>query len=160
MDQALSLPAAIPILAVIYVLGIVSDRMIDYLFEWIWGKGLRKVKFKESKDYHEARRKVLTQSDAMSQMIEYGRSRLRICRGWAVHSVLIAFTLVGFSWTQLTERELAIQVSVVGGSACLLLGLSSWFAWRYLNTTQYVKIHEQALFLDRLANAEKKPKNG
>ena len=55
-DKALSIPAAIPILAVVYVLGIVSDRMIDILFHRLWGTKLRSQQFPDTKDYYEASR--------------------------------------------------------------------------------------------------------
>ena len=153
-EKALSIPAAIPILAVVYVLGIVSDRMIDILFDYVWGKTFRKKHFPRTGDYHEARRKVLTRSDAMAHIIEYSRSRLRICRGWSVHSILIAITLVVFSWTQLSDHSLRMRVSLFGGLAFCFLGVTSWYAWRYLNTTQYLKVYEQAAFLDRTTDSE------
>ena len=148
-DKAFSIPTAIPVLAVVYVLGIVSDRMIDILFDRFWGTNLRLKHFPDTQKYHEARRTVLTSSDAMSEIIEYSRSRLRICRGWAVHSFLIAIALVVFALTRIANQQVAIGVSVYGGVAFSLLGASSWCAWRYLNTTQYLKISEQASFLVR-----------
>jgi len=100
IDKALSLPAAIPILSVVYVLGIVSDRIIDILFDRLWGATLRLKEFPDTAVYHQARRTALTGSNAMADIIEYSRSRLRICRGWSVHSLLIAIALVVFALTR------------------------------------------------------------
>ena len=148
-DKTLSILDAIPILAVVYVLGIVSDRMIDLLFSHLWGSKARLQQFPDAKAYHEARRKVLTSSDAMSKMIEYSRSRIRICRGWSVHSILIACAIIIFAWTRLPDRQLAVGVSIFGATAFFFLGFASWYAWRYLNATQYLKIRDYAEFLDR-----------
>jgi len=147
-ETAISIPAAIPILSIVYVLGIVSDRMIDIFFNSLWSNKYRRQCFPLAQDYHEARRRVITSSDAMSEMIEYSRSRLRICRGWSVHSFLIAIGIIVFAWTRISDHQLAITVSYFGAAAFCILGLTSWYAWRYLNTTQYLKIREQAQFLD------------
>lgn len=145
-DNIPSLLAAIPLLTTVYVLGIVTDRMIDRLFDRIWGNKLKLKYFNNSSEAYEARRIVITSSDRMADIIEYNRSRLRICRGWTVHSFLIAVTLPVFALIQL-ECGIAIKVSVAGFLVFAILGISSYFAWKYLNHAQYLKVKEQAGFL-------------
>ena len=137
---------AIPSLAFIYVLGIVSDRLIDKFFDKIWGSNLRTNYFADSIEYFKARRIVITSSDRMADIIEYSRSRLRISRGWAVHSLLIALTIPVFTYVQLPE-EIALNVSVFGGLLFTLLAAASYFSWKYLTKMQSLKIKEQAAFL-------------
>jgi hypothetical protein len=138
--------AAIPFLAMIYVLGIVSDRLIDKLFDMIWGSELRTQYFKDSVEYFRCRRKVITSSERMANVIEYSRSRLRICRGWAVHSVLIALAIPIFAHFQLPE-PLFLKVTITGFVVFGLLSAASYFAWKYLTKMQYLKIKEQAEYL-------------
>jgi hypothetical protein len=143
-----SLIAAIPFLAVIYVLGIVSDRLIDKLFDFFRGTTIRSKYFKSSAEYYEARRKVIASSDRIADVIEYSRSRLRICRGWAVHSILIALAIPVFAFSQF-PGDLAIKISTSGIVVFCVLGISSYYAWKFLNNMQYLKIKEQAEFLDK-----------
>lgn len=150
--EAVSLVAIVPTLAVVYVLGIVSDRMIDLLFGRIWGEKMRARQFPNTRDYHEARRRILESSETLAEMHEYGRSRLRICRGWTVHAFLIAISLVVFSWTRIDDDELAMRVSIFGSSVFCLLGTACWYSWRYLLETQYLKVREQATPLGPQSN--------
>ena len=144
-----SFMTAIPFLAMIYVLGKVSDRLIDKLFDKYWGSKIRESKFKDSVEYFRARRKVITSSDRMADIIEYSRSRLRICRGWAVHSLLIAISIPIFAYAQLSPA-MADKVTLTGVSIFCLLALASFFGWKYLNSMQYLKIYEQAKYLFEL----------
>jgi len=138
---------AIPALAIVYTLGIVSDRMIDSLFGLIWGGSLRRSQFPDNKSYHRARRTVLTGSNRMADMIEYSRSRMRICRGWAVHSLLIALALNVYCGLQIEDDQLAYRAHIFGTSMFCVLGISSWHAWRNLTATQYLQVREQSEFL-------------
>lgn len=147
-DTAFSIMAAIPFLTTVYVLGIVSDRMIDKLFDKIWGNKLKLEYFANSSEAYEARRTVITSSDRMADIIEYNRSRLRICRGWAVHSIMIAIIIPIFAFMQLPSA-LATKVSIGGILLFIILGVSSYYAWKYLNHAQYLKVKEQAEFLSR-----------
>lgn len=76
------LETAVPLVSLVYVLGIAMDRLADVTFETLWGKSLRKSRFGELRNYYDARRQILTKSERLSELLEYGRSRLRICRGW------------------------------------------------------------------------------
>ena len=145
----LSIITAIPVLAIVYVLGIVSDRMIDKLFDCFWGTTFCKRHFGTVMEYHHARRNVLTSSDRLANLIGYSRSRLRICRGWAVHSILIAVTVPFFAWSALpNDHELAIKISIFCSGTFIFLGVTSWNAWRMLSETQYNQIKEGANFFE------------
>lgn len=138
---------AIPALAMVYTLGIVSDRMIDAIFGLCWGGSLRRRHFSDNVSYHHARRTVLTGSDRMADMIEYSRSRMRICRGWAVHSLLIALALNLYCWLQIENHSMANRIHLFGTALFCVLGVTSWHAWRNLASTQYLQVREQSQFL-------------
>ena len=146
-EKVFSTVALIPLLSLIYVLGIVSDRIADSIFEKWWNDNLRKERFPDINDYHAARRQILTRSERLSELLEYGRSRLRICRGWALNSVLIAVALNLFVWMRLTGSSLALSLSLFGTVAVLSFAIASWYTWRKLTVTEYRKVEEQAAFL-------------
>lgn len=149
-DGLLSLPALIPILSVIYVLGIVVDRLADALFEQIWKEGLlAKVYMQANRNdqYRNDRRLLYTESDRLADLLEYGRSRLRICRGWVVNSVLILVAMNLFIWLRLEPALPRLQVSLVGSGLLFLLILGLWLSWRHLVLTDYRKTKDQAQFL-------------
>ena len=147
MDSLQSIGASIPILAVVYVSGIISDRVADTVFEWIWSDDLRKPYFQDRREYYNARRIILTRSERLSDLLEYGRSRLRICRGWAFNSILIAICLNTFVWTKFSDKSFATSISVFGSISILVFALGAWFAWRKLTQNEYRKIKEQAEFI-------------
>jgi len=151
VGQLLSPAAAVPLIAVVYLLGIVSDRLADAAFQRIWTDDLRGSFFKDRREYYNARRIILTQSERLSDLLEYGRSRLRICRGWAFNSVLIAVTLNMFVWMQFADHRLAWPVSAFVSVIMLALSAASWFAWRKLAMNEYRKIDEQAAFIESRA---------
>lgn len=137
----------IPILAVIYVLGIISDRIADAVFESIWSDDLLGSYYKDHKEYYHHRRIILTRSERLSDLLEYGRSRLRICRGWAFNSVMIAISLNMFLWIQLGDASFARAILIFGTIFLLLFSFAAWFAWRKLVLNEYRKIKEQAEFI-------------
>lgn len=138
---------AIPLLAVIYVLGIVTDRIADTIFEKIWGDSLRQHKFGDLEKYYLARRDILTKSERLSDLLEYGRSRLRICRGWSFNSVLIIISLNLFlslsSVTGLSEQP----IRLLGTIGFALLAIATWYSWKKLVEAEYRKVIQQAEYL-------------
>lgn len=149
MDFMMSAVFAVPAMAVVYVMGIISDRVADYIFVWIWSDKLERPYFQNRKEYFDARRIILTHSERFSDLLEYGRSRLRICRGWAFNLIFITIGLNAFIWTNFAERPFAMNVSVFGSLSLLVIALGAWFAWRNLSQNEYRKIKEQAEFIEK-----------
>ncbi len=139
--------AALPSLAVVYVLGIVWDRVADEAFQRLWGRALRAEYFPELTDYYEARRIIFTQSEALSGLLEYGRSRLRICRGWCLNAVCIGVFGEVAIWLHLGSHDHALAFAVTVGLASTLLALGCWYAWLNLVKAEYRKVGAQAVFL-------------
>ncbi len=146
-EKVFSTVALVPLLSLIYILGIVSDRIADSLFERFWNVRLRKRRFPDIHDYYAARRQILTGSDRLSELLEYGRSRMRICRGWVLNATLIAVTLNLFVWTRLIQSRFALPLSLFGTITALLFALGSWYTWKGLSETEYRKVKEQSVFL-------------
>lgn len=147
LDQALLVASAIPALALTYVFGIVWDRISDALFERWWADDLRATFFPDRAAYYEARRLILTKSPPLSELLEYGRSRLRICRGWTLNAVMIALSLNLLLWLNYRDAAAVGPVSLAGTIASLALAGGSWFAWRSLAQAEYRKIKEQSVHL-------------
>jgi hypothetical protein len=144
IDVLLSPAAAVPVLAVVYVLGIISDRIADAVFDRIWSDDLRGPYFQNKAEYYQARRRILIHSERLSDLLEYGRSRLRICRGWAFNSILVAIALNAFLWTNFGNLPSTWPVSIFSSIFLLALAVGAWFAWQRLVKAEYRKIKEQA----------------
>ncbi|NJN87539.1 MAG: hypothetical protein HC881_16045 [Leptolyngbyaceae cyanobacterium SL_7_1] len=151
-DKLLSLPALIPLLSVIYVLGIVIDRVADTLFERVWGRRLLRNYYENQDRFHEDRRILYLQGERLANLLEYGRSRLRICRGWVLNSVLILLSLNLFTWTSIAE-PLRVQVAIVGSLFCLGLIYGTWFSWYKLTLNDFRRVKEQAIFLRQISKS-------
>lgn len=96
----------------------------------------------------------------IDRLRQYGRSRMRICRGWAVNAVLIA----------VPANAYAAQHVASPGSTLLLIDvilgvtfLGTLLSWRTLTHSEYRKIRGGAAFLRSelglppLAGAEAEP---
>ena len=135
------------------MLGIVVDRITDTIFEKLWDQSLRKKMFETPIEYYDDRRLIYTRADRLGNMLEYGRSWLRICRGWALNSVLILITLNGFIWACVANRQLQVGLTIFASIAIGLFALANWFAWRQLSQVNYRKVREQATFLCSIESA-------
>lgn len=139
----LTLPMIIALLPLVYVMGIVTDRIADAIFDRLWANRLRANWFPTLGEYYIARRQILTRSEHLADVFEYGRSRLRICRGWAFNLILVAIFLNLFVWTHLAAEPWALGVSLFGTFMLLGLALACWYSWRSLANSEYRKIKDQ-----------------
>ena len=135
------------LLAVVYLLGIISDRVADYVFDKLFSGPLRARYFSEKREYQDARRLIFSLSDRLADMHDYGRTRIRICRGWALNAALIAASLNFLLSNQFSETSWYQTASTVGTLGFLLLAFTSWSSWRMLCSTEYLKIREHAEYL-------------
>jgi len=149
VQPVLSPTALVPLLAVTYLLGIITDRVADSIFERLWTERVRSPEFANRDEYHEARHEVLLGSERLAELIEYGRSRLRICRGWALNGVLLAIAIALFAWRRIPDPAVAWRVALFGTGASLAVAAGAWFSWRKLSATEYRKLREQAAMLRR-----------
>lgn len=122
--------------AIVYVLGIVVDRLVrDVFMPGIEAKARAAVftpeKIKQIKylaphiDEHnlsmELEKFIRAKSESLASKIDYNRSRLRICRAWVLHFILIG---IGFTWWNYRVQRLDLETHVwliVGDVLFLLL---------------------------------------
>jgi hypothetical protein len=144
IDRLFAPAAVIPLLSIIYVLGIVSDRVADALFAVLWTRTLRGRRFNDIETYYAARRIILTESERLSELLEYGRSRLRICRGWVLNAFVILVSFNVFVWTRLREWPRARGLSIVVSALLLVLLAGCWYSWWSLSAAEYRKVKGQS----------------
>jgi hypothetical protein len=156
LEQVFSISSLIPFLSLIYIVGIITDRIADTLFGRIWVPKISKRYYASSEDETEDRRIIYSTNEYLANLIEYGRSRLRICRGWAFNSFLIMIASTCFIIAQIHDvaltRGLLVWINVVFG----FITIFSWYSWYQLTDTQYRRVKGEADFIRR-QNTKKKP---
>jgi len=121
------------LIAIVYVLGIVMDRLIrDIFISTVEAQAKRRV-FTDDKIKHikeiaphindhnlamELEKFIRSQSQSLANKIDYNRSRLRICRAWVLH-----FILIGISFICWNLRVQALPIA----TSMWLLGLDILF---------------------------------
>ena len=149
VDQLTSPLWFIPLLSLIYVLGIVTDRMADSTFKACFDTNRQRPGFETLSEYHEARMLVLTGPRSFAEAIEYGRSRIRICRGWAFNGVLIGIFWNLLLWTQVSVLG-RIWFSLATTAGLVLMVVGCVLVWRSLRTDECGRIRAQAMYLLRI----------
>lgn len=136
--------AAIPALAIVYLLGIVTDRIADRAFHLLRVEAKQRTKYPGGSDqYFQDRWLVLGQSEQFAQFYEYSRSRQRICRGWALNSIAISIALYVGS---IVHSDAWLPVTVPC-AFLLALALCCWWAWEALHDAELARIQAQAQVL-------------
>jgi len=139
-----SLALLVPMLAATYVLGIVTDRLADAVFGGSAAR-VRHLYFETDDAYHDARRTILYYAEPIYRLRQYGRSRMRICRGWAVNALILLVPANVF-----VLRVGGGAVALVLLDAVLLLTLlGTVLSWRALAHGEYRKIRGGAEFIRR-----------
>jgi hypothetical protein len=143
----LALPALIPVVGFMYVLGMVIDRIADRLFEGYTKRICNLCYTEQEPPFYVDRRIVLSDNKPSAALLLYGRSRARICRGWALNSALIVIFLNVFLTSRVYDRPLFWQLTVCGNLVFITLSYGCVFAWKALKKSEYIKTKEQAAFL-------------
>ncbi|MGJ0152812.1 hypothetical protein ACR3S4_05530 [Streptomyces sp. CH8.1] len=123
-----------------YALGILVDRGADQLLKPA-RRNLRRQHFSSNAAFDQARRIVGRSADLMARA-DYARSRMRVCRGWLLNSVLIAFVVdLIIIRSSFPDRLLLVFLATVMG---VLLALGFYAAWRSITVTGYKKLAQQS----------------
>lgn len=143
---------ALPILSTAYMLGILIDRVADYFFD-SRDQRLRDAIYPGTdgrEDYFKDRRTLVMDGQPLWEHLEYGRSRMRVCRGWAVNFLLIA----GFAGLDLVLNGSGARLGSLpfAERAWLFMALAalcflSVCSWWSLTRSEYQKIKRQAEWL-------------
>ena len=88
----------IPALSFVYVIGIVIDKIAYQIFKYAVEDSFREQCFVTTEHYYRARHNLYTCGDAKEaiEAFEYGRSKVRICRGWTINSIFLILALILF----------------------------------------------------------------
>ena len=78
----------IPLLAVLYLVGILADRIADYFSEDFLEK-IWPGKISVNPEWKEKRGRLLVENEFFKEMWLYSKSRSRIVRGWILNSILL-----------------------------------------------------------------------
>ncbi|MER5914995.1 hypothetical protein ABT124_32165 [Streptomyces sp. NPDC001982] len=123
-------------LAFAYALGILIDRAADTALAPA-RRRLRVQSFPTSAAYAQARLK-LAESPALVARADYARSRLRICRGWVLNSVLLTLaTDLALGRYPVEHRVLLLATATVLG---VLAAVGFYLSWRTITATGYSKL--------------------
>jgi hypothetical protein len=142
------LVSAVPAFSVIYVLGIVTDRIANKIFDECYGAKLETGCFPNDSLF-KSRHTIYTQAGYLSTKLEYGRSRLRVCRGWTLNFVLIAVSMILFLYVRLPDQ--AVQLGVIAVIVFGTLAAATGWTWYQLIKTEYAQVKAQAKFLSEQA---------
>jgi len=155
-SREFALPMLLPALSIMYVLGILVDRLADGIFVRQADR-LRARTFPTREDYRYARTLIYVQSDSLKDLFEYNRSRLRICRGWVVNAVLILLTSNLFVASIIPSGSVKPPLLSFGNLAIAVFAFWSWRAWRGLAIGEYAMLYEQRNFLQEAPGLKGSP---
>ena len=134
---------------IIYVIGIISDRLVDQLFDRLFK--LKPEPFSDKNDYRIVRSKIYINSDTLTNLFEYGRMRIRICRNWTFNGILIWIASLAYLWSQasfISEVSTKIQITIGFSILMILSIITSFFAWKSLNKKEIKFLEIQEKFFD------------
>ena len=155
-EELFSVSTLIPFLSLVYIVGIVTDRIADVLFEAIWVPKLQKKYYSSSALARDDRRLIYSSNEFLANLIEYGRSRLRICRGWAFNGVLIMIAANFFIATRVSGRDLQNKLFIWVNLLVGFVAYFSWYSWYRLQDTQYRRLKDDAAFIREQEKPAKK----
>ena len=143
LDALKSPVIVIACLPLIYVLGIITDRFADATFQRLVKISLKDAEQLSRNDQEKARRLVFDRSERVAELVEYGRHRLRICRGWAFNSVLSA-VMLNILLLRIPDLPVnRITVGIYGTCVALLFAVSGWWSWKRILTNEYRVLKEE-----------------
>jgi len=147
LEQLLSVSAIIPALSIVYIMGIITDRIADILFEKIWTPKILRKHYASSEGAREDRRLIYIENEYLANLLEYGRSRLRICRGWAFNAVLIIIASNFFISTQVLDQSVKTKLFIWINLIIGFVAYYSWYSWHQLTDTQYRRLKGDASYI-------------
>lgn len=122
-------------IAFLYILGILTDRIADHLMDKKNRKILLKIYDNDYEQLLKDRAFLFRESSPIVENLAYGRSRMRICRGWLFN--LIPIIILGN--IQLIGNVSGLKIFFFNLFGILFLW-GFYFAWRKLTTKEYGKL--------------------
>jgi hypothetical protein len=132
---------------VAYVLGIVIDRLAYSLLRPVEEADARRILAAAGlPEAPTVERYVQVRSTVLGKLIQYNRSRLRICRAWVLNAVLISLGLI--AWNPRISRLAVGPYMFLLGLGILVSLLLAWTTWK-LSQDHYNNLRESYLFLQK-----------
>jgi len=147
VDRLFSPSATVPMLAMVYLLGIITDRVADTVLGPLWARGNRFRIYGSDANAYAADKLLVLATPQFSRLFEYSKSLQRICRGWTINALAILVALHALLWLRYGPTPTTVRVAVLGSFLLLLLTAGCLFSARRLNAVQYRKIKEEAAML-------------
>jgi len=129
------------LLPIIYLLGIITDRGADALFDCCWESQMKKELSDDQR--RAARCLILTKGEKLAELIEYGRSRMRICRGWAFNCPLLMVAVAVYALREGLDHSDLFLIELM----LAVLAVAAWFSWRTLARSDYQKVKDSGKLL-------------
>ena len=136
------------LLPIIYVIGVITDRMSDELFEKLFL--LRKKRFNNIDEHRKALSIVYVKSETLTKLFEYGRMRIRICRNWCINGLMILVSALGYIWfTSVLDQTTKWGVSLFLFIFLTLSVIASFYAWKNMNNKEFKFLELQTKLLEK-----------
>lgn len=131
-----SLLVALFAFSFIYLLGIVVDRLADMLFD-ARSQQIKATVYKADENILADKINIYHNATPLVEMINYGRSRMRICRGWILNLLFIIIAFDGYCLLNQSGDILSlIGINVLALAFLYLL----YICWKNLTIKEYSKI--------------------
>lgn len=128
----LSAVALVPSLALIYLFGVLTDRIADAIFGAVAGRRRRGSTADAMRDWKNLRDQILGSSDYFATIYAYNRSRQRILRAWTLNAAALAIT----SCVYLTSAASVLpgaKPAVTAACLFVVLGGLCYAAWNQMD---------------------------
>ncbi|MEN0068580.1 MAG: hypothetical protein AAGA48_41065 [Myxococcota bacterium] len=134
----------------VYLLGLIVDRVSDMSLSWserLHGRRVYSALIKSGQTwpavFHADHRLVRMKSEELTQVLNYARSRIRICRGWVVNGSMIA----GGVAVAVTKARIEPNVGVAALGAAIGVSLLCLVIYQVDAHEYAAKVHRQAAWL-------------
>lgn len=107
-----------------YIFGTISDRVAEIFYDAVLKRDNCDIK-KKKKKYREIRTQIYLKSEKLTDLYEYGKLRVRICRSWIFNGTLIFLVVPFYMYSDASPvDEKALQLySTIFFEAILLLSI-------------------------------------
>ncbi len=136
---------ALAVIPLVYLFGILIDRIADHFLKR-WEVKIKFTYFDSTDAIRDARTLVFSKTDRLSNLLEYNRSRLRICRGWALNGLLL---LIATNVAIFKAETLSWLPAVLYTIVLSLFTLLNFLIWRSLTNKEFEKLKSYAESLTR-----------
>lgn len=132
----------------IYIIGIVTDRLVDNLFDNWFANRIAQEEFgSDRRAYKRAVCRTYMAPQGLKEAFTYSRMRIRICRAWAYNSTMILVSMNVFLILRRDWFPQALQMSIFFSILFIISTVVSFHAWKSLVKKEYfsLKINQELL---------------